>query len=92
MAQRRAMRPGPCAGMGTHLRPLPGDPDVLAGRQPAALDFGGAFAGVAVATVLHPLVLIHADHLAVPGRLPARLHALFARNNGSRNPRGTSAN
>lgn len=78
--------------MGTHLRPLPGDPDVLAGRQPAALDFGGTFAGVAVAAVLHLLVLIHADHLAVPRRLPTRLDALFARNNSSCNPRGTSAN
>lgn len=88
------MLSSPCAGMGmgTHLRPLSGDPDVLAGRQPAALDFGGTFAGVAVAAVLQLLVLIHADHLAVPRCLPARLHALFARNNGSCNPRGTSAN
>lgn len=65
-------------GTGTHLRPLPGNPDVLAGRQLAALNLGGPFAGVAVGAALLLLALVHADHLAVPRRLAARLHALLA--------------
>lgn len=86
------MGTGMGTGTGTHLRPLPGNPDVLAGRQLAALNLGGPFAGVAVGAALLLLALVHADHLAVPRRLAARLHALLAGNKSSPNAPGTAAN
>lgn len=91
-ARHQALPVALAAGDGA-LRPLPGDPDVFAGRQPAALHLQGPFAGVAVGAALHLLVLIHAEHLAVPNRLPACLQARlpFARSPAVRGALGELA-